>query len=218
MRTPPDCGGPAPARASAGAIRGVVASDPWGRRVPHAQPITTSPTTGRVRPVLTACAEGARLASGHSHGPRPIGQAPGPQPQPAAGPRSASSSLGPGRLWGRSTLRKDCRESAAADPSEENPRPRSRRSNRPQGPAHRETRARHRRFPREDRTAPRPACSRPRETAQRQTRRRPRADHAVRAVPVPLGHENHHGPTGVAYELDSRRPNLASAFGSIQDR
>jgi hypothetical protein len=35
---------------------------------------------------------------------------------------------------------------------------------------------------------------------------------------VPLAHENHHGPTGVACELDSRRANLASAIGSIRDR
>ncbi|MFZ0381623.1 MAG: hypothetical protein WAL38_27605, partial [Solirubrobacteraceae bacterium] len=39
--------------------------------------------------------------------------------------------------------------------------------------------------------------------------------HAVRAIPVPLAHENHHGPTGVACELDSRRENLASTIGSI---
>jgi hypothetical protein len=37
------------------------------------------------------------------------------------------------------------------------------------------------------------------------------ADHSVRAIPAPLAHENHHGPTAVACELDSRRHNLASA-------
>ena len=125
--------------------------------------------------------------------------------------------LGPGPVCGRSPLRRGCRD-AAVDPSEENPRPRARPSNRRRGVAHRETRARHRRFPHEGRTARRPACSRPRETAHRRTRRRPQADHAVRAIPSPLAHENHRGPTAVACELDSRRANLASAIGSIEIR
>ena len=125
--------------------------------------------------------------------------------------RSTTSRLGPGpgRLCGRSPLRRRCRDAVAVHPSEENPRPGVRPSSRHRATAHPETRACHRRFPREGRTARRRACSQPRETAHRRTRRPPQADHTVRAIPAALAHENHHDPTGVACELDSRRANLA---------
>ena len=104
------------------------------------------------------------------------------------------------------------------DPREDNPRHRARPPNRRRGAAHRETRARHGRSRREGRTARRPACSRPRETAHRRTQRRRRAGHAARASPVPLAHEDPHGPTGGACELDPQRANLASAIESIDDK